>query len=143
MKIKPPESGTNISGHPLAFSVMRMCCVDPVAALSGTATWPEGYAPDYVENDGGVLRMRMALDGTHNVLMTVDGPSAIISARGQVLSDTALMGVPGLPLRKIVDHVLFTGSPHLVKEAVSLDPAEDGIGTRFHLDGDPIVYVVP
>lgn len=143
MKNKAPETGTEISGHPLAFSVMRMCGVDPVAALARTAAWPEDYVPDYVENDGGIMRMRMPLDKAHNVLMTVDGASAIVSARGQVFSETMLTGIPGLRLSQVVEHVLFTGAAHLVRDAIPFDPDEEGVGTNFHLDGDPITFVVP
>lgn len=143
MKTTQLKSGTRMSAHPIAFSIMRMCGVNPAAAISRTAVWPEEYVPDYVELDRGRLRMRIALDPSHDVLMTVDGQSACISARGRQLPDTALMAVPGLPLGKVVDHVLLTGASHLVRSADDFHPTEEGIGTHFHLDDDAMEYVVP
>lgn len=143
MTSKTPASGTSFQGHPIAFSVMRMCGVDPVAAVMGTAKWPDDHVADYVENDDGILRMRIALDRTGKVQLTVNGPDACISARGQAFPDTAILGLPGLPIDRIVDHVLLTGAKHQVREAAAFDPDEDGVGTTFHLDGEPVEFVVP
>jgi hypothetical protein len=136
-------SGSSMTGHPLAFSVMRICGVDPVAAVDRTAAWPEGYAPDYVDNDDGVLRMRVPLDAARDVLLTVDGAEARVSARGQAFPDTLALGVRGQPIGALVDHVLLTGSGARVAEASAFDPLEEGVGTHFLLDGAPVEFVAP
>lgn len=143
MPRKALASGTTVVSHPIALSVMRMCGVDPVSALNDVATWPEGYAPDYVENDCGTLRMRCTLDGSRQVQLTVNGGEACISARGQSFPDSVIPALAGLPLSRIVDHVLFTGTEHLVRVAEAFDPDEDGVGTRFHLEDATAQVVVP
>ncbi len=135
--------GETMTGHPLAFSVMRLCGVDPVAATSGTATWPADHVPDYVENDGGVLRMRMPLDGSRGAMLTFNGGEARLSARGQTMGMTALACIRDMPLSQIVDHVLMTGSRCLVTGAETFDPAEDGIGTHFVIGGGAMEFTAP
>ena len=139
----PLASGETMTGHPLAFSVMRLCGVDPVAAVSGTARWPEDHVPDYVENDGGALRMRMPLDGSRATMLTFNGGEARISVHGQTMGMTALMGVRNLPMPQVVDHVLMTGTKCMVTSAETFDPDEDGIGTHFMIGGDPVDFVAP
>jgi hypothetical protein len=141
MSRKPLASGTRVETHPIALSMMRICGVDPVLAMGSGAAWPDGYGPDYVENDGGTMRMRFALDRSRQVQITVNGSEACVSARGQAFPLSALPAMAGLPLSTVVDHVLFTAADAKVREAESFDPMEDGVGTHFHLEAQSAVVV--
>lgn len=143
MSRKPLASGTRVESHPIALSMMRICGVDPVLAMGSGAAWPDDYRPDYVENDGGVLRMRFALDADRQVQITVNGAEACVSARGQAFPVSALPAMTGLPLSTVVDHVLFTAVDARVREAESFNPLEDGIGTLFHLEAQSAIVVAP
>jgi len=143
MSQKPLASGTRVETHPIALSMMRICGVDPVLAMGSGATWPDDYVPDYVENDGGAMRMRFALDRSREVQITVNGTEACVSVRGQAFPVSALPAMTGLPLSAVVDHVLFTAVDASVREAESFDPLEDGVGTHFHLEAQSAIVVAP
>ena len=136
-------SGSTISGHRLGFDIMRMCGIDPIAAVDAKIPWPEGYVPDYVENHNGTLRMRMALDSSHNVQVIINGEEARISVKGQTFPDSARIGLIGAPISKIVDHVLFTGSSLHVEVVEPFVLKEEGAGTHFILNEASNCFTAP
>lgn len=143
MSRKPLASGTRVETHAIALSMMRMCGVDPIKAMGQEAKWPEGHSPDYVENDGGKMRMRFALDERRRVHVTVNGTDACVSVRGQSFPESVLPAVAGLRLSAVVDHVLLTGAHVGVRKARPFDPLEDGIGTHFDLEEQNALVVAP
>ncbi|MFZ3482173.1 hypothetical protein [Sphingomonas sp. 3-13AW] len=143
MKKATLPAGARVKGHSLAFAILRKCGVNPAAALAGSAMWPDCYAPDYIENDHGVLRMRMPLNKSRQVMVAINGDDVCISARDQAFPETALLALPGMPIVQVLDHVLFTGEEHRVRSAEAFVRDEDGSGTHFFLEGDEMEYVAP